>query len=383
MQNMTTKIGLTFISIFCLLLLTGAPSHAEQSPSQRDWLITLVDALGWSFGLPDEPSDQDYLNIMTGKRTFRFEAEETYASDEDELAVMIYSNFGEFSGDSWLQAVRKTTPVHLRFNLPIAGSYDLAVALRSAPHEVSAGGQTFQVDGENNFSEVRIGTLELSAGPQEIVVTLPPDGSIDYLQLTATNQQAIAPAGGWQLDNPLDWNAINTTLIQIFDLAAVLPIKDEPLIIQAEDLAEIDTAKVVSISFLGRPHNGQWIRAGSRPAAIEIPFKAEQTGFYRFSINAMGKQLGFVFDQHSRSELSAKASLKEYRLPDQFLEKGQHQITVHLPPSGGIDQLTIQAYDSELAAMAKALGHSASPATPQATDLNRLTTLLASFGSHR
>ena len=39
-------------------------------------MISLVDATGWSFGLPDEPQDPDYINILNGNRELRIEAED-------------------------------------------------------------------------------------------------------------------------------------------------------------------------------------------------------------------------------------------------------------------------------------------------------------------
>jgi hypothetical protein len=65
-------------------------------------MIAIVDALGWSYGLPDEPQDPDYINILAGNREFRFEAEDIYDKDRDNVSVMSFVNFGDFSGKGWL-----------------------------------------------------------------------------------------------------------------------------------------------------------------------------------------------------------------------------------------------------------------------------------------
>ena len=52
---------------FLLMTFTALPGYAQEL-TQRDWMIALVDASGWSYGLPDEPQDPDYINILTGNR---------------------------------------------------------------------------------------------------------------------------------------------------------------------------------------------------------------------------------------------------------------------------------------------------------------------------
>ncbi len=60
------------------LFFTALPGHTAEL-TQRDWMVTLIDSTGWSYGLPDEPQDADYINILNGGREFRFEAEEVYS----------------------------------------------------------------------------------------------------------------------------------------------------------------------------------------------------------------------------------------------------------------------------------------------------------------
>ena len=59
------KITCHLLTLSFLLILTS-PGYAAEL-TQRDWMITLVDAFGWSYGLPDEPQDLDYINILAGK----------------------------------------------------------------------------------------------------------------------------------------------------------------------------------------------------------------------------------------------------------------------------------------------------------------------------
>jgi hypothetical protein len=163
---------------------------------------------GWSYGLPDEPQDPDYINILTGNREFRFEAEDVFSKDEDNVSIMSFQNFGAFSGQGWLNGAKEPTLTHLRFNLPISGEYLVKAHLRQEGHLFVIAGEQVTADAENKFTEVTIGRFELQSGAQEILVTLPVNGSIDYISLKAPNLAAITPDGGWQPDEPLTWQVL-------------------------------------------------------------------------------------------------------------------------------------------------------------------------------
>ena len=77
--------------LFFILLLTftALPGYAQEL-TQRDWMVALVDASGWSYGLPDEPRDPDYINILTGNRELRYEAEDVFSKDEDNVSIMSF-----------------------------------------------------------------------------------------------------------------------------------------------------------------------------------------------------------------------------------------------------------------------------------------------------
>ena len=54
-------------------LVIASPVLATQgiNLTQRDLMLGLVEGLGWSFGLPEEPEDRDYLRILNGERKLR------------------------------------------------------------------------------------------------------------------------------------------------------------------------------------------------------------------------------------------------------------------------------------------------------------------------
>jgi len=383
MHTFCRHAGLAMAGLILLLWTAATPAQAQPGLTQHDWMLTLVDALGWSFGLPDEPTDQDYIDILLGKRSYRFEAEKVYTPEEDEVAIMAYENFGPFSGESWLQSVRKTTPLHLRFTLPIAGDYALRVAVRGQGHEIRFGDQSFKVDGGESFSSVPVGTLTMPAGAQELLVTIPSNGAIDYLELSATNLPMIVPAAGWQPEAPLTWEAVNTSLTQVFDLAELLPVAGEPIRIEAETLPLPQTAHIVRESHLGPVSNGRWLRNGALPAAVEVPLAIDRGGFFTLELRAMGGTIGLTFNDHRAMTLETKAYLDDYRLPPFFLPGGDNRLVIDLPSRGGIDLLTLQALQSDAPATARVLGLPAPTGAPTPTDLNLLSNLLAAFGAQR
>lgn len=374
---------------FCLALTflfsSALPGYAAEL-TQRDWMITLIDAFGWSYGLPDEPQDPDYINILTGNRTFRIEAEDVYAQDEDNVSLMSFRNFGSYSGRGWLHGTRKPTVVHLRFNLPIDGEYQIQAHLRQAGHQFSVNGAMKTVDAKPKFTTVTVGSFQLQAGAQEVIVTLPSNGSIDYISLTAPNLAAITPDGGWQPDEPLTWETIQTTMLQLLSLAEVFPKDPALLIIEAEDLAQTE-AQVVSIPHLGQPSGGKWLRSGPQPVEVKFPIKLTTGGYYDLSLRVMGKPISITINDHQEIILEAKPYLDDYTFKGLSFIPGDNNIAVTFPPGGGVDKLTLTARQVDITSVSTLLGLEPPPGQqkgkPEARDLDTLASLLAAFGIKR
>ncbi|MDH3998392.1 MAG: hypothetical protein OET90_06095, partial [Desulfuromonadales bacterium] len=325
---------------FLLIVLVTAPPVNAASPTERDWMIALVDTLGWSFGLPDEPQDPDYINILTGNRKMRLEAEDIYAKGEDNVSLMTFQNFGLYSGIGWLQAPGDPTKLHLRFNLPITGKYTLQAKLMRTGHEFHHAETTLSADGADKFVETIVGEFELEAGAQEIVMTLPSNGAIDYIELSAPNLPAIIPTHGWRPNAPLRWEVLNTTTIQLLGLAEVFPQTLEVLCIECENTPS-DQAKVVSIEHFGRPSQGRWLRTGSLPAKLEFRYKLSEPGFYDLTIRAKGAPIPLEISDHEEITLEGLSYLTSMSLKPAFYFAGAHRLALELPPNSGIDSVTL------------------------------------------
>ncbi len=387
MQRYRTMKNIIHIFLaLALFLFSTLPGYAAEL-TQRNWMITLVDTLGWSYGLPDEPQDPDYINILTGNRAFRFEAEDIYAQGEDNVSFMSFRNFGNFSGRGWLHGTRKPTAVHLRFTLPIAGEYQLQAHLRQAGHQFSIDGEVTTVDAKQKFTKVAVGNFHLQAGEQEIILTLPQNGSIDYISLTAANLAAITPAEGWLPDAPLTWDVVKTTMLQLLQLAELFPKAPTSQVIEAEDLAQTD-AKVVVIPHLGHPSGGKWLRSGPTSAKIKFPITLIESGFYDLSLRVMGKPINIIVSDHQEITLEAKAYLDDYTFKSLYFFAGDNNITVKLPPGGGVDRLSLTARQIDTTMVSTLLGldsplGSGQNNEPGNRDLDNLTSILAAFGVKR
>ncbi len=369
------------LAFTALMVLSATIPAYGANLTQRDWMVALVDTLGWTFGLPDEPQDPDYMNILTGNRNLRLEAEDIFTQGEDAVSLMSFRNYGDYSGKGWLQGTNQPTEVHLNFVLPVKGRYRLQTKIRKPGHQFTIGDQTAIADGTEKFIESKVGEFILEAGAQEILVVLPPSGAIDYIALAAPNLAAITPDQGWQPEEPLSWAVLNTTMLQLLQLADAFPLESSPLIFEAENIKATE-AEVVTVKHLGVPSGGKWLRTSSRPAQVSFPFELPTAGFYDVSIRAIGKPINILVNDHYEIEFQGKPYLDQLELGPLFFFSGNNTITLRLPPGGGIDKLTLTARWISPEATQTLLGTNQA-AQPATADLDSLTSLLAAFGVER
>lgn len=372
----------------CLLLLlcslTAEPVQAETSLlTQRDWLVNLVDSLGGSFGLPDQPRDEDYLRLMAGRRSFRIEAEAAYQPG-DAVAPKSYATFGPYSGSGWLSGTNIPTQTHLRFLLPLSGSFEAKVALRTPGHVLELGGQRFKVDGGGQFEEIPLGPIKLRAGQQEMVVQLPPDGGIDYLELTATDLAPIRPLGGWRLDQPLTLDDLAVTTVQLLGLEALLPPRQEIRTIEAESTTRLDDLEVTSVSHLGEPSGGRWVRASGLPAQLQLGIDLPQDGVFALSLRGAAREpAALAINQRTLGTLQFPSYLGEVEAGVFSLPAGRTILSLTLPPRGGLDAIHLTPYESDGGHYRRLVGLPAEGITPSIEQMNRLLALLATIGVTR
>lgn len=374
-------VRLASLLLIAALLLAPAPGAAEEfSMTQRQWVINLVESLGWSFGLPDEPEDADYLALLEGNRTYRIEAE-THHRQEDMVSVKSYNTFGPFSGSGWLSGISTSTTAHLPFLLPHGGTYGVRIAVRLPGHQVRLGGRQFRADGEQAFTTVELGELKLPAGPLEIEIELPPGGAVDFIELSAPALPLIAPPEGWQLDAPLTADLVARSVAQLLGLELLLPERSDSDRREAEDGRITGNVEITTVRHLGVPSAERWVRAGTASAQVEIDLNARADGVYALIVRgtATSPLKGDIDGGHPFA-FDLPASLEDTPVTAAWLAKGTHTLTLQLPPRAGVDVVTLKALDAREANYRNLVGLDAEqPLSPELA--NRLLSLLALLGA--
>ncbi|MBW6512168.1 MAG: hypothetical protein K0A93_08680 [Desulfuromonadaceae bacterium] len=310
--------------------------------TQKSWMVGLVDACGWSFGLPDQPRTEDYLAILSGTRLLRVEAEEA-KQQLDSVSVKNFRNYGRFSGSGWVSGIAAPTKVHLNFLLPLAGKYQLTANLRLAGFRFHIGAKVLTADGSQMFSRVPLGAVALMSGPLEVVVDIPPNASLDYLELEGEHARRIAPPQGWQADAPLTVGVIARTAVQVVGLEQLLPLSDETILVEAEVIGNTDRAKIVDARHLGAPSGGKWLRMGAGTARLELPLTIEREGLYQVTMRAAANRPVKVTVNGRVEQMVEFPAYLDSRVVGTFrFNAGTNRLSVDLPPRAGIDLVTLQ-----------------------------------------
>lgn len=356
--------------LLMILLIPALASGADSAPkplTQKDFVIKLMSHFSWNEGLPAKPADRDYLVILGGKRSFRYEAENAY-NEQTDLVSLNYSDvYGAYSGKGWIRGISEPTTCNLSFLLPLKGEYLLKAVIKGNGFVWNVDGKTFTSDSKSNvLKEVEIAKLQLKAGVIKFSVTLPAEGAIDSFSLTADDHLPVQPLIGWRFREPMNaarMAEVAVSLSNRFALLADTPV-DVPKPLALSETASIPNSVAVSTdTFLGKFKAPSWLRADYRGGTIQVPVKVTHTGYYSIIANAMGTAIsgsvnGAVFDVAARPVL-APVVLGVFRL-----EAGENMLTIKLPPNGGIDTLDFTRKDVSAEEFIKLAGVKGPPERP-------------------
>lgn len=329
-----------------LIFLCGTPALAAEARhagfTQKDLARMIVERFGWNAGLPKEPADRDYLVILNGRRTFRYEAETTYNRATDRVTVPESSLYGQFTGKGWLLGVSDTTTVNFTVLLPIGGEYTLKAVIKGAGFAWKVGDHEFRVgSASGGFREVEVGKVKVAPGTVKITVTMPPEGAIDSYTFSAPDYAPIQPLVGWRFREPLAAGRLAEVVVAAKGLYGSLPEATTgiPAPLVAADVALPNPhITATTINYLGAFRSHAWLRADFRGGVLQMPLRIPEAGYYGITVNAMGTTLagdvnGYGFHVAGKPYL-AMTDLGLFRL-----EAGENMLTLRLPPEGGIDYL--------------------------------------------
>lgn len=334
------------IAVLLLSMINSSVWGADKASvfSQGDFSRLILEQFGWNAGLPSEPVDRDYLLILGGKRTFRYEAENAYNELTDRVTLRDFPLFGTFTGKGWIMGVSDTTSSTMTILLPIAGDYELKGVIKGNGFVWSINGLEYRSSSNSgNFKETDIALVKLPAGVVTINLTIPPDGAIDSFSLTASDYTPIQPFAGWRFKEGLTAGRMAEVAVALTNRFAELPNaapEDSPKPISvAEKVVPHPAAAPTKVSYLGPFSSEAWLRADYRGATIQIPLTVAETGYYGLTVNIMGETVSGKIND-TPFKFTAKPYLSNLDLGIYRLGSGDNMLTLSLPPTGGIDTVS-------------------------------------------
>lgn len=333
----------TLVIISILSLFHSVSWGADKAPAftQKDFAQQILRQFSWSAGLPNEPADRDYLLILGGKRTFRYEAENAYNELTDRVTLRDFPLFGAFTGKGWIMGVSDTTTSTFTLLLPITGEYELKGVIKGNGFVWSIDDKDYRGDSNSgSFRETDIAKVKLQAGVVTIKLTIPPEGAIDSFSLTAPDHTPIQPFNGWRFREGLTAVRMAEVAVALSNRYAELPnaaqVATPRPVAVSEKIVSPLTAAPTKISYLGPFYSAEWIRADYRGATLQIPLTVAEAGYYGLTVNLMGETIsGKVND--SPFKVKAHPYLSKVNIGYYRLESGENALSITLPPTGGID----------------------------------------------
>lgn len=325
--------------------LVKQPKPLPSAPViQGEFAHELISVFGWEGGIPKEPKDRDYLLILQGKRTFKFEAENIFNAKTDGVSVRNFELVGPFSGESWLGGVSTPVSVHFKVFIPLDGEYQLAAAAKGNGQIWKVAGKEYTVNSGERLTVTPVATVPLKAGEFEFEMVMPPNGGIDYLVFSAPDFTSIEPLGGWRFKEPLTNTELAEVSASLLGWEERLPLNKEIGVttIIAADLPGLPpSVKSTDAGYHGKFTGKKWIRAKLQAADIEIPISLPVNGVYGLKLRVMGVPFKANLDGMSLIR-PVKPYLDWVDLGLHRLVEGTHTLLVTLPSYGGIDALVIE-----------------------------------------
>lgn len=328
-----------------LLFFQSVSWGADKAPvfTQKDFARLILQQLSLSEGLPKESADRDYLLILSGKRTFRYEAESAYNELTDRVTMREFPLLGEFTGKGWLLGVSDTTEATFTILLPVAGEYNLKAVIKGNGFVWNVDNKEYRADSKSKtFQETDVAKVKLKAGVITIKVSIPPDGAIDSFALTAPDEVSIQPFMGWRFKEGLTAVRMAEIAVAIKNSYSQLPDAEQasapkPIAI-IEKVVLPSNVLPTEDDYLGKFSSAKWVRANFLGATLKIPITVAEAGYYSLTANVMGENISGKLNNIT-FRVVAKPYLSKIKLGVYRLESGENTLSINLPSMGGIDSV--------------------------------------------
>jgi len=347
--------------------------------TQVDFAREIINSFGWGDGLSENPNDRDYLMIMDGRRTFKFEAEKVYSAKTDDVSIRKSDLLGPFSGESWLGGITVPTKVRMKVYIPVAGKYLLSAAAKGDGQIWNIAGESHSINSGNSLALTKITELTLKPGELELELIMPPEGGLDYIVFAAPDYRPIEPYDGWRFSETLTNATVAYVFTSMLGLEDQLPVDNSisPVTVIASELPGLPTSVSLSdIRYYGKISGKLWVKTLGQSAEVLIPFTLQQNGTYDLKLRFMGNNSIADLDGN-QIKIPGSKSFDWVNLGLQHFSQGKHNLKIKVPPFGGIDAMTITSRKSSPEAYMNLVGITGDPkGAVTYSDMERYLSLL-------
>lgn len=342
---MLRKICLLLIvaTLFVATSAFAVEPQAGGTASQGELARKLVDLFGWGEGLPEKPTDKDYMTILGGGRTLRFEAEDVYDRYYDKVIIRSYNLFGPYTGSGWLHGTTVPTAVHFKVFIPVAGKYTLKASTKGDDQLWSVAGKAFKINAGATMKETVIGQMFVPAGTLEFNAVIPPSGGIDYLAFSAPALAPVEPVSGWDFPAKLNGGQLAEVAAALLGAEGLLPedtTASHKILSAAAVLPLPESLFLTDSQLLGKPVGEKWVRAGQVAAQLSIPVEIDAAGVYQLRARFVGSTLTAGFGDRTVT-LPGKPYLDWIECGAFRLPRGSARLNFVIPPTGGLDSVEL------------------------------------------
>ncbi len=323
----------------------GAVRGAE-TVTEADWVTQLARFTGLQSRLYSPGTIQNYIEIISQPGYLRFEAEKADFSTGVKKEVTL--RYGVPSGDAYLQAGAGGGLITFRFVLPARRTYLLQVRSLGGEQEWMIDESRVRVpssEGELEWREV--GDFELSPGPHDITVTVPPEGALDAFELITDAVPSLAPRSGFQPEQALRYGKKAESVIRALDLLDQLPVAPGFFLLrECERFQKAAGSWTVQSGDEHGSYSGTgWVAAGAGGAALEYEVDLPGPGLYGFEARVFGGLRQIVgFDYGRDKSYFPALSTDDFSWTPVgafFMEGDRHHVQFELPPGAGMDGFRI------------------------------------------
>jgi hypothetical protein len=324
-------------SLESLAGLGPAAGSSQRVVQQGEWAANLVEVLGLSSALPEDPDTADVIGLLCPEGAERIvETGGRRLPSESAFRVVVDIPRGRSPAD----------PLRAVFSIPATAVYMLTVE--------GAGPQRWVVDqrliGHLDASTLGVAQapalVPLRRGPHELTAYMPRSARVDRVEIAAYRPLCIAPADGWHSDRPLTFADEARTIVRALGIERRLPALGEPISIEGEAFSEVSAWGARTNRHLGVLASAHaWATSVASPAEFTYRVRLEDPGVFTLeaSLHAAAPQLWSIDGRYRVTVTPGEGAEKfvQMHVITLPLAAGEHVIRALVPLDGGIDVIQL------------------------------------------